>query len=80
MVEEFMTRNTSSTLVIGAGYSKLLAGLEVSTGPLLVFSHFLAVWTLVLASRAIVGEVIFLILSEKLYPTAVLCTYVLTSH
>ncbi len=48
---------------IGAGYTDLLACLEVGAGPLLAFPHFFAVWTLVLTFLAVVGEVVFLILS-----------------
>ncbi len=38
----------------------------MSDGPLLVFTVLLAMWTLVLTSWTVVGEVVFKILSQKL--------------
>ncbi len=38
----------------------------MSGGPLLMFPRLLAMWTLVLTSWAVVGEVFFKILSQKL--------------
>ena len=38
----------------------------MSGGPLLMFPRLLAMWTLVLTSWAVVGEVVFKIISQKL--------------
>ncbi len=38
----------------------------MSGGPLLILPRLLAMWTLVLASWAVVGEVIFKIFNQKL--------------
>ena len=55
---EFTARNADLALIVRTGYFDLWTGLEVRGSSLLVLPHLFTVWTLVLTSWALIGEVI----------------------
>ena len=77
---DFTARNAESAVIIWTGYFELWTDLEMTGRSLLMFPCLLAVWTLVLAFWALVGEVVLKILFHNLSNVAANLTFVSAHH
>ena len=80
MSSYFTVRNADSALSIWTWYFDFWTGLEVRGRSLLVLPHLLTMWTLVLMSWALVGEVVLKILSQNFDNLVIVLTLISTGQ
>ena len=78
MARDFTARNADLALGIRTWYSDPWTGLEVRGAYLSMLSQGITIWTPVLTSRALIGDVVFKIFSQNVCDLVVALTFVST--